>query len=654
MSSEQLATVRALVATGLSVIPLPRPDAHHDGKRPTFPWSEYQQRLPTDAELEAWFKGEPKNLAVITGAVSGVVVVDADSAEAEAWCLNHLPHTPWRVRTARGLHLYYQHPGTKVANRARMEVPGGTVDLRGDGGYVVGPGSQHASGAAYRAEGDWSAPKTALPPLPLEALPAAPTRAYSAPVAPARVDTPERVLERARAYAAACDPAIEGQGGDQQTFMVCCRIARGFDLDEEQTLDVLREWNQRCRPPWDQGDLRAKVRSAMRNGDEPIGGRRDEPLPPGAPPVKLGGRVLGTGPGGGLHPDSPDAEREPVTGAAPTAGPRAWIEPARDFLAAEDPPEVFLVEELLPAGVLCLVHGEPRARKSWFALELAVAIASGTPAFGLARFSVREPAAVLYSSQEDARPRVRKRAQRFLRGRGLANPPGLYFSVHADINLEDEAWQQTMIQGCQERGIKAVILDPIRRYSPNVDKGPAEVRAVTQFLRRLAIEAECTVVIVHHDVKPGKDEDTRRRGHRASGGDWFAASEAPIHLEPAGRDASLVVPEDYKFSEDPKPFVFRIEGTSEAPTVRLVAESASAADAKALVDEEKVLAYLAEHPGVPTNALRKAVRLGKDTLPEVLASLERSGQVDSCAGPRKSTLWFLASDRGRFEGREEG
>lgn len=64
--------------------------------------------------------------------------------------------------------------------------------------------------------------------------------------------------------------------------------------------------------------------------------------------------------------------------------------------------------------------------------------------------------------------------------------------------------------------------------------------------------------------------------------------------------------------------------------------------------------YLAEHPGVPTNALRKAVRLGKDTLPEVLASLERSGQVDSCPGARKSTLWFLASDRGRFEGREEG
>lgn len=37
--TDQLATVRALVATGLSVIPLPRPDAHHDGKRPLLLWT---------------------------------------------------------------------------------------------------------------------------------------------------------------------------------------------------------------------------------------------------------------------------------------------------------------------------------------------------------------------------------------------------------------------------------------------------------------------------------------------------------------------------------------------------------------------------------------------------------------------------------------
>lgn len=643
--TEQLDAVRALVAAGLSVIPLPRPDADHDGKVPTIPWKDYQGRHATDDELQGWFNGELRNLAVVTGAISGICVVDADSAGAEAWLNANLPLTPWRVRTARGVHWYYRHPGGRVANRVHAEVPGGTLDLRGDGGYVVGPGSVHATGATYTPEGDWDVPRVDLPVLPMDALPAPRRRPETRLPAQAPRDTPARVLERARAYAATCDPAVQGQGGDTQTFLVCCRIARGFDLGEQDAVTVLRAWNARCAPPWTEEQLAAKVRNALRYGDEPLGGRRDEPGPaPTSPPLRLEGHELTP-----LHPDHPDAEKEPQAGAQAaqaSTGPRPWIEPASEFLARVDAPERWLVNELLPAGVLALVHGEPRARKSWFALELAVALCTGTQAFGLARFAVPEAVPVLYSSQEDAASRVRKRAQRFLRGRGITGAPrGLYFSVHAGIDLEDAVWQEVLIKDCREFGIKAVILDPIRRYSPNVDKGPAEVRAVTMFLRRLSVEAACSVIIVHHDVKPlrGREEDTRRRGHRASGGDWFAACEAPIHVEKINDDASLVVPEDYKFSEDPDSFVFKIIGKSEDPTVRVVAETTSAADAKLLTTQEKVLEYLGEHPGATQNAIIRACKIGRSTLPEVLSSLERAGQVDSAEGPRNATIWFLTT-----------
>jgi hypothetical protein len=80
------------------------------------------------------------------------------------------------------------------------------------------------------------------------------------------------VLERARRYVASVPPAIAGQHGDVHTFRVCCRLARGFALADEQALHVLAEWNARCQPPWSEAELLDKLRRAARYGREPVGG----------------------------------------------------------------------------------------------------------------------------------------------------------------------------------------------------------------------------------------------------------------------------------------------------------------------------------------------------------------------------------------------
>ena len=80
------------------------------------------------------------------------------------------------------------------------------------------------------------------------------------------------VIDRAKRYLASVPPAIAGQHGDVQTFRVCCRLMRGFALDDEQALHVLAEWNARCQPPWSEAELVDKLRRATRYGREPIGG----------------------------------------------------------------------------------------------------------------------------------------------------------------------------------------------------------------------------------------------------------------------------------------------------------------------------------------------------------------------------------------------
>ena len=137
----------ALHRRGLHVFPVPRPrpgvpdGQPGDGKVPVLSWRPYQQQQPTMPELGTWFATE-QNLAVITGAGSGVVVVDADSRDGVHWVTRHLPYTPWQTKTSRGFHLYYGHPGVKVRNRSRVETREGKlkIDVRGDGGYAIAAG----------------------------------------------------------------------------------------------------------------------------------------------------------------------------------------------------------------------------------------------------------------------------------------------------------------------------------------------------------------------------------------------------------------------------------------------------------------------------------------------------------------------------------
>lgn len=347
-------------------------------------------------------------------------------------------------------------------------------------------------------------------------------------------------------------------------------------------------------------------------------------------------RILEWKPGDDGHQD----EREPEI---------PYIEFAPAFLAVEDPPVQYLVEEILPAGVIALLHGEPRSRKSWAALELAIALATGTPAFGMEeRFAVRTPVPVLYSSQEDRAREVRARAKAILKGRGIERfPDTLAFSVHKGICLDNFDWQERLIRDVERHGFRAVFLDPIRRYALSVDKGPSEVAAITGYLRRLTVETGVTIGAVHHDVKPAQSgKDDRRRSHRASGGDWFAAAECPISFERTG-DSSLVIPEDYKFSVDPQPFSFRLETDDpKTPTwARLTAESASAEDAKTLALQQEILAFLAEHYGGGSgNAISKAVRARREDVAGCLEKLQQAGKVDCTgAGTSRKHTWFLVN-----------
>jgi hypothetical protein len=137
-----------LLQYGFSVIPCKQGTGTEEDKKPRIGWKRYQKELPSADQVRRWEQSWPRsNWAIVTGAVSGIVVLDIDSEEGEHEAQKRgLPATV-SVSTSKGRHLYFRHPGQQVGIWAK-KIPG--CDFRGDGGYVMAPGSIHPSGVIYQ------------------------------------------------------------------------------------------------------------------------------------------------------------------------------------------------------------------------------------------------------------------------------------------------------------------------------------------------------------------------------------------------------------------------------------------------------------------------------------------------------------------------
>ena len=228
------------------------------GKLPAIPsWKEYQSRLPTSFEIESWFADSTRQasgLGVVTGKLSGLVVVDCDSSDDAAFWRERFPRSPFVVATGGGgVHFYYAMP-KDCDVRNRVGVLGRRIDVRAEGGYAAAPPSLHPSGRYYAwqhfetlgvipyFDGAWLVDEGRL----------------------ARVSTCEQVskVRNAVAYISRIH-AVAGQGGHNATFRAACKL-RDAGLSEDEALAVLCDWNEtNTSPAWSAAELAHKISSAF-------------------------------------------------------------------------------------------------------------------------------------------------------------------------------------------------------------------------------------------------------------------------------------------------------------------------------------------------------------------------------------------------------
>jgi len=236
---------------GWSVIPV-RPRE----KRPLISWQSYQRERPSIQQVTAWFKRWPDaNVGIVTGAVSGLVVLDIDPAHEGRQSLAELerrhgplPDTVETRSGGGGRHLYFSHPGKEVRNRVAL-APG--IDLRGDGGLIVAPPSIHPSGNRYLWRNSHGPDDRPLAPLPPWLL----TRDL---FAGGRVG---HTLEYWRRLLAEGVP--EGMRNNTIASLAGHLLWHGVDL--EVVTELLLCWNrERCRPPLTDAEVVRTVQSITR------------------------------------------------------------------------------------------------------------------------------------------------------------------------------------------------------------------------------------------------------------------------------------------------------------------------------------------------------------------------------------------------------
>lgn len=121
-------------------------DCKNPGKHPLTSHG-FKDATTDEARIREWWSQWPQaNIGVPTGAVNGFDVIDPDTEGIVAWESMDAGLVP-QVRTGSGgLHVYVQHVEGVTNSQGKLA---SGIDVRGEGGYVVVPPSNHELGKRY-------------------------------------------------------------------------------------------------------------------------------------------------------------------------------------------------------------------------------------------------------------------------------------------------------------------------------------------------------------------------------------------------------------------------------------------------------------------------------------------------------------------------
>ncbi len=296
---------------------------------------------------------------------------------------------------------------------------------------------------------------------------------------------------------------------------------------------------------------------------------------------------------------------------------------AAHLLAVRAEEHRWLIDGLWAEEAVGIVGGEPKCCKSFLALDMAVAVASGTAC--LRRYAVVRPGRVLLFAAEDAPHIVRDRLDGICHAAGV-NLADIDIQVITapSVRLDLEVDRKNLAETVAMLQPRLLILDPFVRLHHIDENVSGEVAPLLAYLRELQRRHQLAVVVVHH-AKKGAGKARAGQALRGSS-EFHAWGDSNLYLRRTGEQLTLAVEQRAAASSTGISLHLRGEGEALALEVSR-APSAPATPAAVPVAERVMRALVDAAAPLSIAALRKSCRIRTATLCEVLATLTAQGRV---------------------------
>jgi hypothetical protein len=477
----------------------------------------WQANAVHDPELVRVMMGNPGNRSFGIVPPPGTFGWDVDGTAPGilaklAETLGPLPETR-RHASGNGEHAFYRWP---------EGVPGGSGNLFrivtrwAPGGMVVAPGSIHAStGKLYRVAAD----------VPIAELPRAWAEAAARPAV-----APKASGLRITIDCLACGHLRESYGKNERYPAVASLTLRLHTMGhapEVQWEHVRDHLAPRFDPPKAEAELRGDFERATADK-----ARMDKKASDWQAD----------------HPATSDGEAE-LGSAEPIAQERPWPEPRSGINPAAALIDEWRIDGLIRPARLCVIAAAEGVGKSHARLEAGIRLATGHGAlFG--HYRIAMACRVLSIDVENGEEEETRREEEVIARLGLTRA---HLADYWGVSLEGLS--------LTDAGDQAYIREAIERSRPDVvffdtgssmvgDEWGVELKSAIRFLRRLAREYGCAVVVLVHLVKPARPANGRASRKPAEGsqhgtsladvmGQWTRQADTVALMAPAGAERVL-------------------------------------------------------------------------------------------------------------------
>jgi RecA-family ATPase len=289
----------------------------------------------------------------------------------------------------------------------------------------------------------------------------------------------------------------------------------------------------------------------------------------------------------------------------------------------------WLVDQLWSEEAVGIIGGEPKCCKSFLALDLAVAVAAGTPC--LRRFAVARPGRVLLYPAEDALHVVRRRLEGICAAAGtdlaeldvqVITAPSLRLDLDADRARLEET-----VATLKPR---LLILDPFVRLHRIDENVSGEVAPLLAFLRELQRRHAVAIAVVHH---ARKGAGTIRAGQALRGSSEFHAwGDSNLYVRRDGDDR-IALTVEHRAAAAIAAITLELAQRDDSLALRpVLADHQNEPRGEATSIDQRIAAVLAETEQPRTFAeLRASCRVRAKTLYQRLAAMTALGIVAKSA-----------------------